>query len=1067
MNRARFLVHLATRKGDEDVDSCLPARKKRLERFAVPLQDLIHELPDQPSSEKVNNYLQNLQIMPDLTDKNKENILNTCNTENKIIVHNVINLDNTVSKNYQTELGYSYTNCQNVSEDLKIQDNESPLIISKSPSEFETSGKNQIASLDKSPATTAVKKVVPSEEYSESYFGQPSLETVYHCMQNMQIIPDLTEKSNNAVDPYEFTGLDNVLATCNMPEKSLIHSDINTAPNKYGFVLNDLSMNDPKNSEHYKKQDNLSPSVTYKSSEEYSENNLDCNSDDDDYVPDTESETSEVTHFFSSEESEASLPIPLTEKPCTYSVIEKSSSRPTEQISTRVSNSVKHSFYTGIKTNLNTDKNLCPVCFEEVGHFSRHLIRKHSEDETVKKILKMPMKSKERRDAILALRKKGNFVLNQEQKILKPVRKPTTNNDNDYFPCVDCLDVKNGDSKVRHLTQAQTFLASTGLLGNYLNKSRLKKNVFSVMRPDEISFAAKNDPLICLFGESYLNKHKRKQMNVVVSNKMRELARLQLALKKSTTINGLMEVLKPEMYNHIITAAKIISGYNSNTQTFKASSLALHLGTSLKFLCDIGRKALVTKDPLFEHSDVDKKQKEISDLKDMIHSHWCNDLSSLANKVLNENKVDKPKILPLTEDVQAFNKYVTNLADKAYEKIKAGKDVVANYKLLAECTLSIVLVFNRKRIGEVQFLDIQSYERNFSAKNQKECLNSLTELEKSMSATFKRVVVFGKGSKPVPILFTKRMQQFVDILLKIRRENDIVPDSNKYVFANPGSVDRWMSGSSALRKLAFKCGAKKPELLTSTRFRKQIATILQLMCFEKTEMEQIAKFMGHTEKTHTEFYRLTEDVFQTAKVAKVLLLLNAGKGTEFKGKSLSEIQVDGDLIDDDETESEIKNMKTTTEMEMATEIKDDDTAMSADTQSDNDEESLDVITMKLNPSSPSPVKKKTYKRIADSNPQPRCSNIKMANRIRWDPKGKKIVLDFFKKHLKTRTVPKKEECLTLIKQHPNLFKESDWVRHGEESNLGDDVATSKKAVQVRRRVRDARCLGGRERMAAS
>lgn len=27
------------------------------------------------------------------------------------------------------------------------------------------------------------------------------------------------------------------------------------------------------------------------------------------------------------------------------------------------------------------------------------------------------------------------------------------------------------------------------------------------------------------------------------------------------------------------------------------------------------------------------------------------------------------------------------------------------------------------------------------------------------------------------------------------------------------------------------------------------------MCFEKDEMEQIARFMGHTEKTHTEFYR--------------------------------------------------------------------------------------------------------------------------------------------------------------------------------------------------------------------
>lgn len=64
-----------------------------------------------------------------------------------------------------------------------------------------------------------------------------------------------------------------------------------------------------------------------------------------------------------------------------------------------------------------------------------------------------------------------------------------------------------------------------------------------------------------------------------------------------------------------------------------------------------------------------------------------------------------------------------------------------------------------------------------------------------------------------------------------------------------------MVGGPVIRNLARKCGAKNPELLTSTRFRKQIATILQIMCLDKDEMHQIAKFMGHTEKTHMDFYR--------------------------------------------------------------------------------------------------------------------------------------------------------------------------------------------------------------------
>lgn len=166
------------------------------------------------------------------------------------------------------------------------------------------------------------------------------------------------------------------------------------------------------------------------------------------------------------------------------------------------------------------------------------------------------------------------------------------------------------------------------------------------------------------------------------------------------------------------------------------------------------------------------------------------------------------------------------------------------------------MVFNRKRIGEVQFLEIETYTRDCSERViQQESIDSLTNLEKALCTNFKRVIVFGKGSKAVPISFTKQMQMFVKALLQIRNTTEIVPKTNKYLFARPGSKDRWMNGGSVIRKLAKKSGAENPEHLTSTKFRKHIATILQLLNFTKNEIEQLAKFMGHTEKTHMEFYR--------------------------------------------------------------------------------------------------------------------------------------------------------------------------------------------------------------------
>lgn len=57
-------------------------------------------------------------------------------------------------------------------------------------------------------------------------------------------------------------------------------------------------------------------------------------------------------------------------------------------------------------------------------------------------------------------------------------------------------------------------------------------------------------------------------------------------------------------------------------------------------------------------------------------------------------------------------------------------------------------------------------------------------------------------------------------------------------------------------------------------------------------MEQLATFMGHTNEVHKKFYRLPDDVYQTAKISKLLILMEDGKADAYKGKSLEEIDLD-------------------------------------------------------------------------------------------------------------------------------------------------------------------------------
>lgn len=88
--------------------------------------------------------------------------------------------------------------------------------------------------------------------------------------------------------------------------------------------------------------------------------------------------------------------------------------------------------------------------------------------------------------------------------------------------------------------------------------------------------------------------------------------------------------------------------------------------------------------------------------------------------------------MPLTEDVNAFNLYIHALVKVVYDNLKNGKHLQTNYKVLTECTLALVLVFNRKRVGEVQFLShIATYKNSIFYINQEQCLTSLSELEKT------------------------------------------------------------------------------------------------------------------------------------------------------------------------------------------------------------------------------------------------------------------------------------------------------------------------------------------------
>ncbi|XP_072393722.1 uncharacterized protein [Diabrotica undecimpunctata] len=502
-----------------------------------------------------------------------------------------------------------------------------------------------------------------------------------------------------------------------------------------------------------------------------------------------------------------------------------------------------------ISNKRNKKRTVCKFCKNNVTNFERHLVRHHSDKKEVKDLSNYSTRSKEdkniRRKILSLLRYETQFeAFIQNDKI-----------DSNRLPCVYCKrivavnylrrhyktcatkPINETGHKIQHRAQSQTLVACADLSINTAATLRLKNEVFAKMKADQISLVAKRDPLIRHFGENYLKKHKRAQISVACSNKMRECSRLLIEMRRHTEKKNLpfFDILNPMLFDTVVASARLISGYNEETKIYKAPSLAMHLGTTLKQICDLCSHLLMKDHPDILCNDKDAKLKELKRFKLLVNSQWSFEISSLAVKDLAEKKWNKPVLLPLTKDIIKFRNHVVNCAETNFELLQQDWTNQQAFKKVVDSALSLTILFNRRRIGDVQYVTIDSYLKNFACVDQTEYLEQLTESEKLLSNTYKRVVAGGKGSRPIIILFPKNVQAYIDLTLQIRNETNMLSKENQYLFSYPSSKSQWVRADVVIKKFANASGAENPVALTSNRLRKQIATVMQLINLSKEE----------------------------------------------------------------------------------------------------------------------------------------------------------------------------------------------------------------------------------------
>lgn len=417
----------------------------------------------------------------------------------------------------------------------------------------------------------------------------------------------------------------------------------------------------------------------------------------------------------------------------------------------------------------------CVFCEEDTvsKNFMRHLKRKHCNETEVRTILNEPLNSKGRKLAMAKLRKQSHF-----ENYLDGDTRPE-NNDL-YYPCTNCKGLYKKSYLRRHIkvcdahyknknfnavSNAQTFAACALDQTNTISRLNVKEKVFNIMRGDDIAFVAKKDLLISHFGNSYLKKHRKEKSIYTCSNKMREFARLLIECRKLLNNSNIdmQNVLHPSYFDTIVTAARNLAGYDASKKYFIAPSLALHFGTNLNSLCDELYHLVIKETIGFRRSSASNKKYYLKDIKNMKHlivSRWNIEMASLANKDLQEKKWNKPLLIPLVSDVKLFKEEAYRIAEKSITMFKNGSDTIDNYKNLVQCVLSLLIIFNRKRIGDVQYMKISDY-KNDQRSNFQDFEDALSATEKVLATRYRRVLNSGKGSRAVVVLIPENIDKYI------------------------------------------------------------------------------------------------------------------------------------------------------------------------------------------------------------------------------------------------------------------------------------------------------------------
>lgn len=523
--------------------------------------------------------------------------------------------------------------------------------------------------------------------------------------------------------------------------------------------------------------------------------------------------------------------------------------------------------------------NICFLCQKAYAKIDAHFKTHVSEDADIAQAFSLPAGSRPRKELLQKLRNRGNSLRNIEVLKAQSEEKTSTR-------CTEEKQQRADDDDV---------LAVLG----HVHK--------------DVENALSSDFSLELFSKSLYSLHGHDPTkHDFIRQKILELGRFLLAMRKTSPDLTLADAVKPGYFLNMVKVVKEMTGFDTAQEI---PSLALRIGQSLFEVSDIFQcQALLVGDQDLVNSTTEFKKlyqakwpeyisqsalRAVVDLTDSspteadtggLAAHLDQEAESATAtgqkcsspaRQQTHQTTNKPTKLPPAEDVGKLHSHLDQKAQSAAAALKE-QPTAYNYSSLARAALSKMALLNRGGVGELSKMKLQSF-------HERKCLNKLegvglSEYEQKLCRFFQRVELKGSDGRDVAVLLTPPLVNALQLMI-VKRLECGVPDENDYLFAAPRGPT-YYRGHQSLELFADECGAKKPGYLRSPQVRKQVAIASRIVSFRDYELDQLSAFLGQEITVQGRFCWLSEPTEQSARISKLLLALEKGKLHE--GKSLDD-----------------------------------------------------------------------------------------------------------------------------------------------------------------------------------